>query len=329
VKSWALDTVCCPATRAPLSLADAVFEGDEIVSGQLVSPDGRRYPITRGIPRLTLEHVSVDEERTIAAFGKQWDRFQALDGYMASADLFFEFFPMLTPGDIRGRTILDAGCGMGRFMSPMLELGAARVVGIDYSASVEHAQRRTAADPRASVVQGSILAPPLRPGTFDLVFSAGVIDHLDDPGRGVRELSGLLALGGRLAIWIYAREGNETYLRFVKPLRDIGPRLPAAALHALSRTLAMPAWLHSRTLNRWVGVRRDGTFRLPMAGYFQFARRLSYRDLSVVIYDQLSHPLAEYMSREQAESLFREARLSIDALEAPRRNSWSLAGRPA
>src|SRR5262249_54940071 len=82
MKAWALDYLCCPQTRSPLTLKDEQREGEEIVGGRLVSAEGREYPIAHGVPRLTLEHVSDAEAATIDAFGKQWDAFSSFDGYM-------------------------------------------------------------------------------------------------------------------------------------------------------------------------------------------------------------------------------------------------------
>src|SRR5262245_29930492 len=46
----------CPASHEGLAVADAVVDRDEVVSGTLVSPDGRRYPIRQGIPYLLYPH---------------------------------------------------------------------------------------------------------------------------------------------------------------------------------------------------------------------------------------------------------------------------------
>ena len=44
--------LCEPITKAPLNLVDAVADSEgHILSGELVSPSGRRYPIINGIPR--------------------------------------------------------------------------------------------------------------------------------------------------------------------------------------------------------------------------------------------------------------------------------------
>src|SRR5262245_7496355 len=82
MKAWALDYLCCPRSRAPLALKDERREGEEIVGGRLVSPEGHEYAITHGVPRLTVKHISSAEAETIDAFGKQWDAFDTFEGYM-------------------------------------------------------------------------------------------------------------------------------------------------------------------------------------------------------------------------------------------------------
>lgn len=327
MKPWALDYLCCPLTNSPLTLRSEVREGAEIVCGTLVSAEGTEYPIRDGVPRLTVDYVSAAEAETIEAFGNQWNNFQRFDGFYASADIFFTHFPTLQPDAFPGKVVLDAGCGNGRFLGPVARIGPRHVIGLDYSSSVGHAYARSRELPNVSIVQGSILQPPIRKGSLDLIVSMGVIDHLDDPHQGMRQLRPLLTQEGRIAIWIYAHEGNEVYLRLVKPLRIVGPKLPASLLLGLSYLCTVPAWMHTHTLNRWLGVRKDGTQRLPMAKYFQWLSNLGFRDITSIIYDQLSHPLVNYYRREQAESLFHETGLELEIVKAPRDNSWSLAGR--
>ena len=57
------------------------------------------------------------------------------------------------------------------------------------------------------------------PDTFDIAFSIGVIHHLKDPKIAVENLFNSLKEGGTLIIWVYAKEGNENYIRLLKTLR--------------------------------------------------------------------------------------------------------------
>jgi SAM-dependent methyltransferase/uncharacterized protein YbaR (Trm112 family) len=324
MKPWLLDYLACPQTGSDLRLRDAVHEDGEIISGTLIGANGTEYPVRHGVPDLSLAPVSGDESQTVAAFGKQWDEFPCDDGYMASRELFFDFFPTLRPAEFAGKTVLDAGCGNGRWLRRLAELGARRVIGLDYSSAAVNSWRNTRDLPQVSVVRGSILQPPLRDQTFDLIVSMGVVHHLDDPGRGVTQLGRLLTPAGRLAVWLYSHEGNELYLRLAAPLRRLGPRLPAPALKALSCALAAPCWLHAHTSNRWLGRRADGSPRLPLANYFALLRRLRLRDVVNIVYDQLTPQLARYYRKDEVESLVREGGLRLVRCERPRGNSWSV-----
>jgi SAM-dependent methyltransferase len=77
--------------------------------------------------------------------------------------------------------VLDVGCGPGRVAEALLEAGAAKYVGIDFSAEMLALARRRV-DGRAGVelVEGDFLDLDL-PGTFDVVLALGLFDYLPEP----------------------------------------------------------------------------------------------------------------------------------------------------
>jgi 2-polyprenyl-6-hydroxyphenyl methylase/3-demethylubiquinone-9 3-methyltransferase len=97
---------------------------------------------------------------------------------------------------LAGRSALDVGCGAGLLAEPLARLGAT-VTGIDAAPEViavarEHAQGQGLhIDYRVGDVQQ--LA-----GTFDLVTSMEVIEHVADPGAFLKALAARLAPGGLL-----------------------------------------------------------------------------------------------------------------------------------
>jgi SAM-dependent methyltransferase len=96
-----------------------------------------------------------------------------------------------------GMRVLDAGCGTGEALAWLAaEVGRhGNVVGVDLSrAHVEAA--RTLGD----AVQADVTALPFAVGTFDLIWSVNVVNHLRAPRDGVRALASLLRDGGRLAL---------------------------------------------------------------------------------------------------------------------------------
>jgi 2-polyprenyl-6-hydroxyphenyl methylase/3-demethylubiquinone-9 3-methyltransferase len=97
---------------------------------------------------------------------------------------------------LAGKSALDVGCGAGLLAEPLARLGAT-VTGIDAAPEViavarEHAQGQgLQIDYRVGDVQQ--LA-----GTFDLVTSMEVIEHVADPGAFLKALAARLAPGGLL-----------------------------------------------------------------------------------------------------------------------------------
>lgn len=104
---------------------------------------------------------------------------------------------MVQLGDLRGRRLLDLGCGVGwaaRLASH--EGGAAMAVGLDFAGSaLARARRHT---PEAGWVQGDGTALPFRDGSFDDAFSFGSMEHFPDVAQGFVEAARVLRPGGTL-----------------------------------------------------------------------------------------------------------------------------------
>ena len=176
----------------------------------------------------------VDQSRTKSTYGFQWNTFRILRPEEDRAT--FRNRTGLTPGDVAGSLVLDAGCGMGRYLRVVAEAGAL-AVGIDLSRAVEAARDLTREWPGVSVAQGDLLRLPFGEGSFDHVYSLGVLDHTPDPRRAFLELARLLKPGGRIAIWVYPRE-RPALERIIHVHRGISTRLPLGVLVPFSRLMA-------------------------------------------------------------------------------------------
>jgi ubiquinone/menaquinone biosynthesis C-methylase UbiE len=110
-------------------------------------------------------------------------------------------------GDVENKSVLDAGCGGGRYSVAWRLLGAGPVTGLDISPiNVEDANRRIKLSEidRVSFKQGDVLELPFDDDLFDIVFSNGVLHHTTDWQTGVNELVRVLKPGG--LGWLYLIE---------------------------------------------------------------------------------------------------------------------------
>jgi SAM-dependent methyltransferase len=124
-------------------------------------------------------------------------------------------------GDVRGRRVLELGCGAAAGARWLAGQGA-QVVGLDLSAGMlRHA--REAGDRsgvRVPLVQADALALPLRTASFDVVCTAfGAVPFVADSGAVMREVARVLRPGGRWVFsithpmrWIFWDEPDESGL---------------------------------------------------------------------------------------------------------------------
>jgi ubiquinone/menaquinone biosynthesis C-methylase UbiE len=99
---------------------------------------------------------------------------------------------------VPGRSVLDAGCGVGWGSALLATAGAASVVGLDIDApSLVDASSRTDG---ASFVNGDLMELPFADGTFDVIVCYEAIEHVTDPFAALDELRRVLAVGGVLTI---------------------------------------------------------------------------------------------------------------------------------
>lgn len=213
----------CPSCGSELTLSgDACPSGPQ--TGSFSCGRGHVFPIVGGIPRFAGDSYAT-------SFGFQWNRFSTtqLDtasGTTESRDTFLEKTGFALE-DLHGRRVLDVGCGMGRFLEVVADTGA-EAVGIDLSSAVEAARENLRDRPNVSVLQADVFRLPFAEGSFDFIYSIGVLHHTPDTRAAFLQLPRFLRSGGRISIWVY---GQRLRAFVVSPLvRQITKRMPAPAL---------------------------------------------------------------------------------------------------
>jgi len=248
VRKELLEILADPVSGEPLTVEAEDERDGEVVSGALVAGD-RRYTVLDGVPRFVLTEDS-GQRQTESSFGYKWTKLDSfgspgmeeelhawfLDRYgFESAEAMREWF------GARRRT-LDAGCGAGfstgAWMAEGWDARGAEWVGADISAAIDVAHDRLGRFGGTHFVQADVLELPFRPGSFDAIVSEGVLHHTPSTERAVKALVPLLAPGGELMFYVYAkkapiREFTDDYVR--ERLADMSPEEAWEALRPLTR----------------------------------------------------------------------------------------------
>jgi 2-polyprenyl-3-methyl-5-hydroxy-6-metoxy-1,4-benzoquinol methylase len=217
-----------PATGTPLVEQD----------GALVA-EGETYPVRDGIPRF------VDDPGYAASFGEQWNRYRqvqldSVTGKPHSRNRL-RAGTGWTRADLEGKRVLEVGCGAGRFTEVLLAEGA-EVVAVDATSAVDACLANNGPSPHLTVVQADLFALPFPPGSFDVVFCYGVIQHTPDPRAAFDALVEQARPGGLLAVDSYRKlpyvdRWSSKYL-----WRPLTRRLPTALLRRVVEWY-VPRWL--------------------------------------------------------------------------------------
>ncbi len=191
-----LELLASPCCRGELAMA----------SGELVcSLCGLRFPVEDGVPRLFVPpELGPEMVRTRESFAWEWDRYP---GPMSEDEGIFLEETQIPKTEFAGKTVLDAGCGMGRYSRVALSLGA-EVVAFDLSDAALRLAREMGDHPKLHVVQGNLLHPPFKKGVFDIAYSQGVLHHTPDTELALRHVARLVRSRGLISVWVYGKAGK-------------------------------------------------------------------------------------------------------------------------
>ena len=109
-------------------------------------------------------------------------------------------------------SILDLGCGTGRFTAPLARRFAARVIGLDLSKRMLALAARTLGDSGAVLVQGAAETMPFSDRSFDVVFVSMVLHHIRSSPSAIDEVRRVIKPGGTLMIRTASLETMHSYL---------------------------------------------------------------------------------------------------------------------
>lgn len=247
---------------------------------------------------------AIFDKRSNDSFGRQWQEYQYGDKTWFKDDLALRKGEFLVSMDLpedglRGKLLLDAGCGNGKLTASVAAYGA-EVVGMDLSRSIEraaeNAEKSAGADaPFIHFVQGNILEPPLAPESFDHIHTSGVLHHTPDTWRAFDSFRTLGKPGAHVYVQLY--RVREPWVGIPNQMiRAVTTRLPVETTWKLCWHLVP---LHTLAVRVVAALRGEKT---PIAA----ANR---RERTVSLFDNYSPPYQYRYHPHEVEAKFKAAGL--------------------
>ncbi len=236
-----------------------------------------------------------DKDRTIKDFGKQWLRYSGNEGYYGSPELFSDMLsPFLKIDELKNCKVAEIGSGAGRIVNMLISAGVKHVIAVEPSDSFEVLCQNIKEPDKVTCLK--LMGDQLPAyGDLDYIFSIGVLHHIPDPKPVVEAAFRALRPEGHFFVWLYGKEGNESYLALIKPLRILTRKLPRLALASL-------VWLIYHPLNLY--IRLCHRFPLPLREYLlSIFEKMSPEKRRLIIYDQLNPAYAKYYMKREAVKL--------------------------
>ena len=330
-KEKLIETLRCPACQSSLSASD---QAEEL----LCAACKLSFPIIHGIPRLLLppfreallengsaSGIDATQVETALSFGFEWHRFPEM--YAEWEKQFLDYMQPHAAEFFRGKKVLDAGCGNGRFAYYAAKYGA-EVWAIDLGPAVEVANRNTTSAGQVQVVQSDLHQPPFALESFDFIYSIGVLHHLPDPEPAFRNLLRFLKPGGDVQIYLYWKPERQPIksllLSGVTAARQLTTRLPHSAVYALAYPSALAAYMFfvwPYRFMRQVPSLKSLAEDLPMKQYASFPFRVCVNDQL----DRFSAPIENRYTRSDVEQWF--TRADLQGIQTFENFGWIATGR--
>jgi predicted RNA methylase len=169
------------------------------------------------------------------SFGENWEQYAQKIDEKRIQEAEESLIRLIGRNAIQGHTFLDLGCGSGLFSLAALRLGCKRLVAVDLDPTCVRTTRALlqAYSERSEweCHQQSVFElSPTTIGTFDVVYSWGVLHHTGAMREAIATASTLVSPGGLLVIALY---GKTVFCRFWR----IEKRIYSRASQSVQRSI--------------------------------------------------------------------------------------------
>lgn len=167
---------------------------------------------------------------------------------------------LVAAGIARGQRALDVGCGLGALTIELARvLGEKSVAGVDPSESAVETCRARVSD--AEVAVASVEELPFPDGAFDAVLTQLVINLVDDPAGGAREMRRVVRSGGVVAGCVWDAGAMPLLSSFWTAAAEVAPDQIGSVDERKQVGIQDPTWLRDLWVEAGLGEVSIGELR--------------------------------------------------------------------
>jgi SAM-dependent methyltransferase len=249
--------------------------------------------------------------RTVQSFSEEWTKFNYFtkEEIKKAGDQYFDIIPSEY---IRNKTILDVGCGIGRW-SKYLADRAKFIECIDPSDAVYAAAKFLRSHSNIRVSKAGVQGIPFPDNSFDFVFSLGVLHHIPHTESAMHNCVRKVKHGGYFMVYLYYNFDNRGFLfkslyKVSDFFRRIISRLPSKIKKGTCDVIAvliyMPFVLITKTLRK-VGLKRLAK-KIPLSYYADHSFNIIRNDSL----DRFGTPLEQRFAKKEIKEMMEKCGLS-------------------
>lgn len=292
-----------------------------------VSPESSLRIEDKDVNLFSLESENIDPA-TVRSFGEEWSKFDHFSNTEINTIASEHYFDIVPESYIKGKNVLDVGCGTGRW-SKYIAAIAATVDSIDPSDAVISAARLSKGVANMRLSKTTVDNLPFAADTFDFVFSLGVLHHIPDTSLAMKKCVEKLKPGGYFLVYLYYNFDNRSFLfkslfglsNLVRKLISV---LPGAVKDFLCDVIAVLVYMPFIFLAKCfakIGLAKLAE-KMPLSFYVGKSFNVIRNDAR----DRFGTPLEQRFTQKEIRFMMEECGLT-DIIFSPKAVYWHAIGR--
>ena len=269
------------------------------------------------------------DKSTIKSFGDEWKKFSEFS-IKEITSIGDEYFDLVDDNILnRESVILDMGCGTGRwskYLSPRVNF----IEAIDPSESILQASHLLAENNNVRITKAYSDNIPFADKSFDFVFSLGVLHHIPETKKALKDLVKKVKPNGHVLLYLYYNLDNRGTLYKIiftisNPIRYLVAKLPRMAKYIICDVSAISIYypiIFIARLFKQIFPNSNFYKKIPLSYYVGKSFNVVRND----VLDRFGTPLEQRFSKQEIESMMKESGL-IDIRFSENPPFWHAIGK--